>query len=253
MEAFSLRARASSGSTFFCNLLVFAHVLALLILVSLERQEPLLLSSKAAAAAAGVTIKPCNSRFVIRREHIRSSGRGHPRNNVPFAIDGVERKVRVRNWLGNLFGGGDKGESSEATEFPEGTFEYVQPPIDTSSILPGTALSGRELARCYQASVHGWEATDFHERCDNKGPSLVIARTAGGEVVGGFMPLEWKSSNDYRETNMDFLFYATPDEAPTKLQKKDFSPVYDYRRGGPQWGSEVRNENYDLLRLYNIY
>jgi len=106
--------------------------------------------------------------------------------------------------------------------------------------LLGTALNGRELARCYQASLHGWEATDFHERCDNKGPSLVIARTTGGDVVGGFMPLEWKSSNDYRETNMDFLFYVSPDNAPTKLQKKDFSPVYDYRRGGPQWGSEVR-------------
>ncbi|GAB5369045.1 hypothetical protein AAMO2058_001371700 [Amorphochlora amoebiformis] len=147
------------------------------------------------------------------------------------------RTLSVRNWLANLFGGEGGGEAP-LPSFEEGTFDYVDIPV-SDSILAGTPLQGRELARCYQASKHGWDAKAFHNRCDNKGPSLVVGRTTSGVTFGGFMPLEWKSSNDYRETDRDFLFYVPNKNAdPVKISKRDFSPVYDYRRGGPQWGSE---------------
>lgn len=42
-----------------------------------------------------------------------------------------------------------------------------------ASILDGTFLRGRELARCYKASVDGWDSRDFHSRCDFVGPTVV--------------------------------------------------------------------------------
>ena len=44
--------------------------------------------------------------------------------------------------------------------------------------------------RCYRAMVHGWEAEDFHTRCDGKGPTVSIVRVQD-YVFGGFMDVNW--------------------------------------------------------------
>jgi len=159
----------------------------------------------------------------------------------PKCIDNVVVKA-YPGWLDSIFGGGNR-EQEPQTQIQLGVddenFEYVPLPVP-EWLLQGTPLMGRQLARCYQATKHGWDARAFHDRCDMKGPSFVVAKTKKGRLVGGFMPLEWKSSNDYRETNTDFLFYAeNSNSEPVRIEKRDFSPVYDYRRGGPQWGSEA--------------
>eukprot|EP00471_Norrisiella_sphaerica_P005228 CAMPEP_0184489624 /NCGR_PEP_ID=MMETSP0113_2-20130426/15962_1 /TAXON_ID=91329 /ORGANISM="Norrisiella sphaerica, Strain BC52" /LENGTH=237 /DNA_ID=CAMNT_0026873157 /DNA_START=127 /DNA_END=840 /DNA_ORIENTATION=- len=146
-----------------------------------------------------------------------------------------QRDVLAHGWLDNLFGGNEESGKADI----EDSFEFVELPVP-DSLFSGTALAGQTLARCYKASEHGWSARDFHDRCDLKGPSLVIARTKKGVVFGGFMPIEWKSANDYRDTDRDFLFYFPQGSSePVRIQKRDSSPVYDYRRGGPQWGSEA--------------
>ncbi len=36
----------------------------------------------------------------------------------------------------------------------------------------------------------------FHEKCDNQGPTIVVAKVKGSEqIVGGYNPLAWDSSN----------------------------------------------------------
>jgi hypothetical protein len=34
----------------------------------------------------------------------------------------------------------------------------------------------------------GWKCSDFHRKVDNKGAALVVARTRGGAVCGGYNP-----------------------------------------------------------------
>ena len=46
----------------------------------------------------------------------------------------------------------------------------------------------------FRASTHGWKSTDFHSHCDNKGPSLVIIKTAKDYVFGGYTSVSWDSS-----------------------------------------------------------
>ncbi len=38
----------------------------------------------------------------------------------------------------------------------------------------------------YRGSDHGWEAKDFHSRCDNKGPTISLFKIKDGHVIGGF-------------------------------------------------------------------
>lgn len=37
----------------------------------------------------------------------------------------------------------------------------------------------------YRASKDGWSASDFHNKCDNKGPTIVICKSNYDKVFGG--------------------------------------------------------------------
>ena len=43
---------------------------------------------------------------------------------------------------------------------------------------------------CFRASLHGWAASDFHSRCDDKRNTVVIVRV-GEYVFGGYTDLPW--------------------------------------------------------------
>ena len=43
----------------------------------------------------------------------------------------------------------------------------------------------------YRASRDGWAATDFHSRCDYKGPTVTVI-ASGKSVFGGFTEQQWK-------------------------------------------------------------
>jgi hypothetical protein len=46
------------------------------------------------------------------------------------------------------------------------------------------------LFRCaYSATEDGWTPADFHGRVGGYGACVVLARTAGGALVGGYNPL----------------------------------------------------------------
>lgn len=43
--------------------------------------------------------------------------------------------------------------------------------------------------RCaYDANKHGWTASAFHERVNTFGAAVVVAKTEGGAVIGGYNP-----------------------------------------------------------------
>src|SRR5207247_4835054 len=62
----------------------------------------------------------------------------------------------------------------------------------------------------YRASRDGNTAASFHEKCDNKGATVVVAKIQNSEkIVGGYNPLFWDSSGDYKYTNGSFIFSFT--------------------------------------------
>ena len=85
----------------------------------------------------------------------------------------------------SIFGGGGEAKEEAAakskTEEEEEDLVLLDPgssPLPLpDSVLSRTFLAGRSLAVAYTASKHGWSALSFHERCDFKGPSLVVAET----------------------------------------------------------------------------
>src|ERR1700751_4923294 len=62
----------------------------------------------------------------------------------------------------------------------------------------------------YRASRDGNTTKAFHEKCDNKGSTIVVVKIPNSEqIVGGYNPLFWDTSNNRNSTNESFLFSFT--------------------------------------------
>src|SRR6266498_3953913 len=106
----------------------------------------------------------------------------------------------------------------------------------------------------YRASRDGNTAAAFHEKCDNKGPTIAIAKIINSEqIVGGYNPLDWKPVKDnYKSTKDSFIFSFT-DRNNDNLQTAKVSypnhlyqySINCYPSNGPTFGG-----GFDLI-CYN--
>jgi len=62
----------------------------------------------------------------------------------------------------------------------------------------------------YVASYDGDGASDFHENCDGKGPTVVIIESTTGAVFGGYTDVSWSSINGEHKSSTSFLFQLRP-------------------------------------------
>ena len=53
-----------------------------------------------------------------------------------------------------------------------------------------------KLTLLYRASRDGWISSDFHSKCDYKGPTLTVIKCTGGYVFGGYANAAWTSNKD---------------------------------------------------------
>jgi len=111
-----------------------------------------------------------------------------------------------------------------------------------STLLSGTnidpAKQSIKLSCVYKASRDGFSAIDFHNKCDGRGSGLVAILTKSGKTFGGFNPLGWESSDDYRNTNSAFLWHVQGNKIVRhNVLQGGNAAIFDYATGGPQFGS----------------
>jgi hypothetical protein len=62
----------------------------------------------------------------------------------------------------------------------------------------------------YRASKDGYTAEEFHANCDDKDATIVVAKITNSEqIFGGYNPLSWDLSGEYKSTNDSFIFSFT--------------------------------------------
>lgn len=61
------------------------------------------------------------------------------------------------------------------------------------------------LQGLYKASVDGWGANVFHQKCDNRANTVTLVRV-GDYIFGGYTPLAWNQSGSYTYDGESFLF-----------------------------------------------
>ncbi len=58
----------------------------------------------------------------------------------------------------------------------------------------------------YRASRDGFEAFDFHTKCDEVANSLVVIKSTSGNIFGGFASEKWSSSRETIKDAAAFIF-----------------------------------------------
>lgn len=78
------------------------------------------------------------------------------------------------------------------------------------SFFPNKTL---KLSLLYRGSEHGKTNSVFHQRCDNKGPLLILVKTEHDKVCGGFITQKWKipaaGNYEFCGDNDAFVFSVT--------------------------------------------
>uniref|UniRef100_A0A7N0UWZ1 TLDc domain-containing protein n=1 Tax=Kalanchoe fedtschenkoi TaxID=63787 RepID=A0A7N0UWZ1_KALFE len=155
-----------------------------------------------------------------------------------FALPRWRSSPNPRCLFGWKFG---KQPSPADDRNPKPDYHEIDLPF-SPSLVSKTFLKGRELKCCYRASLDGFSAAEFHKCCDFKGPCVIIGYTSKSFKFGAFNPEGYRSTDDYYDTLDAFLFYweEQQHEDPAILPKVGGSgaALFDYARGGPQFGAD---------------
>eukprot|EP01026_Neomeris_dumetosa_P055281 TRINITY_DN5015_c0_g2_i1.p2 TRINITY_DN5015_c0_g2~~TRINITY_DN5015_c0_g2_i1.p2 ORF type:complete len:316 (-),score=40.55 TRINITY_DN5015_c0_g2_i1:517-1431(-) len=172
--------------------------------------------------------------------------------------NGAVKRDLVEKLFGMVFGDksledkeplGMKRMSDEALneQYPATTTEFAEPVESDSEemalfrpLLAKTQLEEKELRLCYDAEKDGWNAESFHSRVAAYGAAVVLARTQGGAIIGGYNPKGWIAIGEDRDSMAAFLF-TWPDGDTSKpamklpkvggaamavIDKADYGPLF---------------------------
>ncbi|CAB4377961.1 unnamed protein product [Rhizophagus irregularis] len=111
----------------------------------------------------------------------------------------------------------------------------------------------------YRASRDGNTAVAFHTKCDNKGATIVVVKVQNSEqILGGYNPLQWDSSNKWKQTRDSFLFSFKNRNDLNSGKVGHINADYDYalyccQNYGPAFGSghDLFQDNDGNWKSYN--
>ena len=97
----------------------------------------------------------------------------------------------------------------------------------------------KKMELIYRATRDGPTPQNFHDFCDNKGPTIILFKNEKGNVFGGYASISWSNSGEYKSAPDSFLFtltnihYTGPTQFFSKHDNKElrFSTSY-----GPWFG-----------------
>ena len=100
----------------------------------------------------------------------------------------------------------------------------------------------KKIELIYRGSRDGALSKNFHEKCDNQGPTITLIKNEKGNIFGGFSSVSWTSYGNYKQAPNSFLFSLTNiyGTNPTKFQLKnnnDSYAIYDHSSYGAIFGN----------------
>ncbi|XP_046567344.1 interferon-induced protein 44-like isoform X2 [Haliotis rubra] len=98
----------------------------------------------------------------------------------------------------------------------------------------------KDFELLYKASRDGCSNTAFHQKCNNKGPTVTVFYNTSDCVFGGYTSVSWDSANVYRVDPTAFLFrlYFKGSSSPKKYPATNgTNAIYGHANYGPTFGS----------------
>jgi hypothetical protein len=101
----------------------------------------------------------------------------------------------------------------------------------------------QEWTLLYRGSRYGFRSSDFHAKCDNRSNTLMLIETTKGFIFGGFIPVSWDSSSQWKSDNTKKSFVFTL-KNPSNSESRKFlisntsDAIYCYWSYGLGFGSD---------------
>jgi len=117
-----------------------------------------------------------------------------------------------------------------------------------SIILPGKNQFNDLISLCefpidqkwtliYRASQDGFEASSFHDKCDDKPNTLVVIKSTNGNVFGGYTEQSWTGSGFKTDPNAFIFSLINEDSEPLKIKcDRPDEAIYCSTEYGPNFG-----------------
>ncbi|CDW75500.1 tldc domain-containing protein [Stylonychia lemnae] len=78
----------------------------------------------------------------------------------------------------------------------------------------------------YRASRDGFKAANFHQLCDNQGPTVCFIESEHKEIFGGYTSVPWTSESKYIKDSRAFVFSLSKNTIHQQYQKQDNAVVH---------------------------
>ena len=123
-------------------------------------------------------------------------------------IENTDYELKICSYYDNLF--------SNWSEIKK--FKTIEGRLSDSQILKETKrekefvnkiyewTNYNRMELIYRGSRDGMTPTNFHNKCDNKNPTIVLYKNTKDSVFGGYTSLAWQNSGDYRPDPKAFIF-----------------------------------------------
>jgi vacuolar-type H+-ATPase subunit H len=119
----------------------------------------------------------------------------------------------------------------------------------SSTILSGRNQVNQLMSLCkfpvdqkwnliYRASQDGFEASQFHAKCDDKSNTLFIIKSTNGNVFGGYTEQTWNDISDLKADPYSYIFsLVNKFNKPIKLKCSTYdNSIYCHSCYGPTFG-----------------
>ena len=143
-----------------------------------------------------------------------------PRTNYEF---------RIRSIYNDCFGSWTNIQKIKTNDFIRDSNILLESKREKEFSLKLLEWSGyKKIELIYRGTRDGTLSKNFHEKCDNKGPTITLIKNEKGNIFGGFSSVSWTSLDNYKQAPNSFLFTLTNiyGTNPTKFQLKDNDSSY---------------------------
>jgi hypothetical protein len=132
------------------------------------------------------------------------------------------------------------------------------PPLDSKIVsdIPEifSVLGQKKFALLYRGSRDGFQAKDFHDRCDGHKNTVSLILSTNGSIFGGYTPIPWHCGGDgiTDSSQSSFLFtIKNPHGLPAQVfkQKQGRAVIFGCSSYGPRFGNGWNAD----LSVYNDF
>ncbi|XP_016146553.1 interferon-induced protein 44-like [Sinocyclocheilus grahami] len=99
-------------------------------------------------------------------------------------------------------------------------------------------LGNVKLSLLYKASVHGYQASAFHQRCDRQGPTLLVAYNRSGYIFGGYTSVDY-TRNEQCITDEEAFLFSFQGKFPVYIKANSGHYARYDNAGMPNFGQQL--------------